>query len=62
IKAETGYNKAELWIIDLSNFASVRAFVDKFEKEGSRLDILIENAALIGSGEYEVTEDGWAPM
>ncbi|ESK92349.1 retinol dehydrogenase 12 [Moniliophthora roreri MCA 2997] len=62
IKAETGYSKAELWTIDLSNFASVKAFVDKFEKEGGRLDILIENAGVMGSDEYEVTEDGWASI
>ncbi|KAK7044161.1 hypothetical protein VNI00_007881 [Paramarasmius palmivorus] len=61
IKAETGY-QAELWIIDLSSFASVKAFVDKFEKEGGRLDILVENAGIMGSEEYEVTEDGWASI
>ncbi|KAK7044162.1 hypothetical protein VNI00_007882 [Paramarasmius palmivorus] len=61
IKAETGY-KAELWIIDLSSFASVKAFVDKFEKEGGRLDILVENAGIIGSEDYQVTKDGWASI
>ncbi|KAK7014140.1 hypothetical protein VNI00_019378 [Paramarasmius palmivorus] len=63
IKAETGY-QAEVWDIDLSRFASVKAFVDKFEKECGRLDILVENAGMTGSPaeEYSVTEDGWVPV
>ncbi|KAJ7319287.1 hypothetical protein DFH08DRAFT_1034977 [Mycena albidolilacea] len=58
LKAETGYRKTELWIIDLADFNSVKRFGDKFEREGGRLDILVENAALMAN-KYEATKDGW---
>ncbi|KAJ6457409.1 hypothetical protein C8R47DRAFT_1247288 [Mycena vitilis] len=58
LKADTGYSKAELWIIDLASFESVKQFANKFERDGGRLDILVENAA-ISSWKYEATEDGW---
>ncbi|KAJ7483238.1 hypothetical protein FB451DRAFT_1438886, partial [Mycena latifolia] len=58
IKAATGYERAELWLIDLADFASVRHFADKFERDGGRLDILVENAA-VGKSGYELTKDGW---
>ncbi|KAJ7089881.1 hypothetical protein B0H15DRAFT_939144 [Mycena belliarum] len=58
LKAATGYAKAELRLIDLADFASVRSFADKFEKDGGRLDILVENAA-VSADTYEATKDGW---
>ncbi|KAF7345408.1 WW domain-containing oxidoreductase [Mycena venus] len=58
LKAHTGYSKAELWLVDLANFDSVKQFADKFEREGGRLDILVENAA-IAADHYEGTKDGW---
>jgi len=58
LKVETGYSKAELWIIDLADFNSVKQFADKFERDGGRLDILVENAA-IGSSTYTATKDNW---
>ncbi|KAF7345418.1 WW domain-containing oxidoreductase [Mycena venus] len=58
LKAETGYSKAELWIIDLADFSSVKQFADRFERDGGRLDILVENAA-IGTSNYEATKDDW---
>ncbi|KAF7376690.1 NAD(P)-binding protein [Mycena sanguinolenta] len=58
IKAETGYNNAELWIVDLADFSSVKSFADKFEKNGGRLDILVENAG-VATPRYEATKDGW---
>ncbi|KAJ7673613.1 short-chain dehydrogenase [Mycena rosella] len=58
LKAGTGYKKAELWIVDLANFASVKQFADKFERDGGRLDILVENAAILPF-KYESTKDGW---
>ncbi|PBK94494.1 short-chain dehydrogenase [Armillaria gallica] len=57
IQADTGYSKAELWIIDLANFNSVVAFADRAEQELDRLDILIENAG-VATWEYEQVE-GW---
>ncbi|KAK7031655.1 WW domain-containing oxidoreductase [Favolaschia claudopus] len=58
LKAETGYSRAELWLIDLADFSSVKRFADRFEREGERLDILVENAA-IGSSTYIKTKDNW---
>ncbi|KAJ7699056.1 hypothetical protein B0H17DRAFT_927003 [Mycena rosella] len=58
LKAETGYERAELWLVDLADFSSVQRFADKFERDGGRLDILVENAA-IGVFAYETTKDGW---
>ncbi|KAJ7708899.1 hypothetical protein B0H17DRAFT_916458 [Mycena rosella] len=58
LKAATGYATAELWIIDLADFASVKQFADKLEQDGGRLDILVENAA-VGLFTYEGTKDGW---
>ncbi|KAJ7614673.1 hypothetical protein DFH06DRAFT_1484206 [Mycena polygramma] len=54
----TGYSKGELWIIDLADFESVKQFADKFERDGGRLDILVENAG-IALDKYEPTKDGW---
>ena len=56
---DTGYRNAELWIIDLADFASVKSFADRFNKEGGRLDILVENAAVIPGKTLELTSDGW---
>ncbi|KAG6836569.1 hypothetical protein H0H93_006673 [Arthromyces matolae] len=58
LEKETNYKYAELWIVDLSNFASVIAFVDKFERDGGRLDILVENAA-VATTTYTATTDGF---
>ncbi|KAJ6512135.1 hypothetical protein C8R47DRAFT_1093696 [Mycena vitilis] len=58
IQAETECTTAELWIVDLAEFASVRRFADKFEQDGGRLDILVANAAVI-LDKYEESKDGW---
>ncbi|KAG5643888.1 hypothetical protein DXG03_009518 [Asterophora parasitica] len=58
LQRETEYRSAELWIIDLTNFSSVVAFADKFEKDGGRLDILLANAA-VSPVDYTATPDGW---
>ncbi|KAG6841195.1 hypothetical protein C0991_000992 [Blastosporella zonata] len=57
LHSETEY-KAELWIVDLSDFASVIAFGDRFEKDGGRLDVFVGNAA-IATDIYTTTSDGW---
>ncbi|KAF8903501.1 hypothetical protein CPB84DRAFT_1845793 [Gymnopilus junonius] len=60
IKQETGFQDVELWLLDLGSFASVRSFAERFEKEGGRLDILVENAANAPTFDYvEFTNDGW---
>ncbi|KAJ7450968.1 hypothetical protein B0H11DRAFT_2161807 [Mycena galericulata] len=58
LKAATGYATAELWIIDLANFESVKQFANKFEQDVGRLDILVENAA-VANFKFESTTDGW---
>ncbi|KAF4584689.1 NAD(P)-binding domain superfamily protein [Pleurotus pulmonarius] len=58
LKESTGFDKAELWLVDLCSFASVQAFANKFEKEVERLDILVANAGVIPV-KYEATEDDW---
>ncbi|KIL64811.1 hypothetical protein M378DRAFT_186611 [Amanita muscaria Koide BX008] len=60
LQNETGYTRAELWLIDLAEFQSVKAFVDKFEKEGGRLDYLVLNAGVaMTSTTYTATADGY---
>ncbi|KAJ3890061.1 hypothetical protein GG344DRAFT_78194 [Lentinula edodes] len=55
IERDTGYTKAETWLLDLNSFASVQAFADRYEKEGGgRLDILVENAAISSAQTIQV--------
>ncbi|CAK5267270.1 unnamed protein product [Mycena citricolor] len=58
LKQDTGCATAELWLVDLADFASVTSFADRFEREGARLDILVENAG-VSTDKYEVSKDGW---
>ncbi|KAH7908240.1 short-chain dehydrogenase [Hygrophoropsis aurantiaca] len=46
------------WPLELSTFDSVRAFVDRFESEGEKVDVLIANAAL-ATFNYAKSTDGW---
>ncbi|KAJ7671217.1 hypothetical protein B0H17DRAFT_1209073 [Mycena rosella] len=55
VKADTGFKNAELWITDLSDFASAKSFADKFEQDGGRLDVLVENAGLAPTA-YEASK------
>lgn len=58
IKESVKFDNVELFIVDLSNYASVNAFCEKVDKEVPRLDILVENAAL-AQFEFIPTPDGW---
>ncbi|KIJ53207.1 hypothetical protein M422DRAFT_64730 [Sphaerobolus stellatus SS14] len=60
IRKDTGIGKELVaWQLDLSKFASVNAFVAKFEAEGGgRLDLLVSNAA-VSPIKFAKTEDGW---
>ena len=58
LRTETGYDQAELWLVDQADFSSVKSFADKFEEQGGRLDYLILNAA-VAIRTYEPTKDGW---
>lgn len=47
IEKETGVEGvAEVWHLDLSSFASVKAFATKATRELERLDVLVNNAAI----------------
>ncbi|KAH9965253.1 hypothetical protein BC827DRAFT_1265279 [Russula dissimulans] len=54
----TGYKGSELALVDLSRFASVSEFADKFTRDDSQIDILVYNAA-VASFKYSATGDGW---
>ncbi|KAJ3507674.1 hypothetical protein NLJ89_g6175 [Agrocybe chaxingu] len=60
---ETRSKVAKLWLIDLADFASVKAFVARYEQEGGRLDLLVENAAIlpVQGQKVQMTADGWEP-
>lgn len=58
IEAAMGFGRLELRLIDLSKFASVVAFAEKFEQDGDKIDILVANACVV-SPNYTQTSDGW---
>jgi len=51
-------NNVEVWSLELGSFASVTAFVDRFDKDGGTLDVLVLNAA-VALSEFTQTQDGW---
>jgi retinol dehydrogenase 14 len=55
---ESGNPRVYAMELDLSSFASVRAFALAFEKEHGRLGILVNNAG-ITTQSFELTEDGF---
>jgi NAD(P)-dependent dehydrogenase (short-subunit alcohol dehydrogenase family) len=61
IQEATGYSTAELWLIDLAVFDSVKAFVDRSMSELQRLDIFLLNAATTPGMDTRcfLTKDGW---
>ncbi|KAF5375093.1 hypothetical protein D9758_000208 [Tetrapyrgos nigripes] len=59
IKNETNFDCVELWIMDQGDFSSIKAFADRAEKELSRIDYLVENAAIYNAGKYILTTNGW---
>ena len=61
LKEETGYESAELWIIDLAQISSVVVFAERFEKDGGRMDILLLNAGIEPAPGQQLTADGYEP-
>jgi len=62
IQKDTAYENVVAWPLELSSFASVKAFADRFEREGGgQLDIVVLNAA-IATHTYVLTEDGHESM
>ena len=62
LKKETGYESAELWIIDLARISSVVDFAKRFEKDGGRIDILLLNAGIAPAPGQQLTADGYEPV
>ncbi|THH32602.1 hypothetical protein EUX98_g1572 [Antrodiella citrinella] len=61
IQKETGYQNIVSWPLELSDFASTKAFADRFDREGGgRLDILVTvlNTG-VTSFDYNPTGDGY---
>lgn len=58
LQKETGYQNIEGRVVELSKFASVLEFVDKFNKEGDDLDVLVVNAGVLAV-QFDQTVDGW---
>jgi retinol dehydrogenase-12 len=61
LKTETGYESAELWVIDLARISSVVDFAERFEKDGGRIDILLLNAGITPALKQQLTADGYEP-
>jgi NAD(P)-dependent dehydrogenase (short-subunit alcohol dehydrogenase family) len=61
LEEATGCSNAELWLCDLAEFASVKAFADRALKDLKRLDILMLNAAVAPgpNSPYTATKDGF---
>ncbi|XP_061683543.1 dehydrogenase/reductase SDR family member 13-like [Syngnathoides biaculeatus] len=57
IRRESGNNQVVFMLLDLASFQSVRTFAETFLKTEPRLDILINNAGLMGPG---CTQDGFS--
>ena len=57
VVAENQYSKIEIQFVDLASFDSVRSFAETVLANESRIDCLINNAAVI-EGFYRETEDG----
>jgi NAD(P)-dependent dehydrogenase (short-subunit alcohol dehydrogenase family) len=54
IRSSTGNQNVELDDMDLGNFASVRAFAEKFLKSGRPLNLLINNAGIMAVPERRI--------
>lgn len=57
ISAETGNAKVELLVCDLASLASVRAAARQFLERHTRLDVLVNNAAIFAPAR-ELTDEG----
>ncbi|MGV8997943.1 MAG: oxidoreductase [Parvibaculaceae bacterium] len=54
IRSSTGNKAVEVEEMDLGDYASVRAFTEKFVKSGAKLDILINNAGIMATPERRI--------
>ena len=58
IKKTTGFDRTAAYAVELSVFTSVNNFIDDFEKNEERLDILMYNAG-VALRQYRPTADGF---
>jgi len=58
LRAETGSSLIEADLVDLGSLASVRAFVDGYVAQHTRLDLLINNAGIMATP-FGLTPDGF---
>ncbi|GJJ08164.1 hypothetical protein Clacol_002372 [Clathrus columnatus] len=52
------YVRAEVWLLDLTDFKTIISFAERFEREEEKLDLLIQNAGS-WTKRYLTTVDGW---
>ncbi|OZJ01909.1 hypothetical protein BZG36_05099 [Bifiguratus adelaidae] len=63
IKSTTGSDNLEFRELDQSSFASVRAFAEKWTADNKgKIDILVDNAGVLGRGKRYLTDDGFEEM
>ncbi len=58
IRDISGSKLVEFRKLDLSSFDSVKEFAKEFNEEEERLDVLVNNAAVLAGAERQVTADG----
>jgi len=54
----TGFENAELSLVDLAQFVSVSTFADTFIRDNAQIDILVYNAGVL-LHQYSPSNDGW---
>lgn len=59
IKAVNPDANVQLSILDLANLSSVKAFAEMFSTQASKLDILVNNAAIMALPERTLSADGY---
>lgn len=59
IKNESNNTKIELELLDLSSLKSIKEFSERIQKKLNRLDVLINNAGLLGPPKRQLTQDGF---
>ncbi len=59
MKRESGSEEVRFRPLDVSLTASVEAFAERFQEEEDRLDVLVNNAGMVGRGSHRrETEEG----
>ncbi|KAI0309683.1 short-chain dehydrogenase [Amylostereum chailletii] len=58
IRKDTGFQNIAVRTVDLCVFSSVVEFVEEFERQEERLDILLHNAGMTNNT-FETTTNGW---